>query len=29
MYALLAPAVIEIVCLTLGVALDQPWFFVI
>jgi hypothetical protein len=26
---LLAPAVIEIACLTLGVILDQPWFFVI
>ena len=28
-YALLVPAAIEIVCLTLGVVLDQPWFFVI
>jgi hypothetical protein len=26
---LLAPAVIEIACLILGVTLDQPWFFVI
>lgn len=26
---LLAPAAIEIVCLTLGVTLKQPWFFVI
>ena len=26
---LLVPAVIEIACLTLGVTLDQPWFFVI
>ena len=26
---LLAPAVIEIACLILGVLLDQPWFFVI
>jgi hypothetical protein len=26
---LLVPAVIEIGCLTLGVTLDQPWFFVI
>jgi hypothetical protein len=28
-YALLTPAVIEIVCLVLGVVLDEPWFFVI
>lgn len=28
-YCLIVPAVIEIVCLTLGVVLDQPWFFVI
>jgi hypothetical protein len=28
-YALFAPAMLEIACLTLGLAFDQPWFFVI
>jgi hypothetical protein len=27
-YALFAPALLEIACLTLGLAFDQPWFFV-